>query len=387
MVPHPALIWLGARRLPPLRPLLPILAMTLAWIAVLYLATGGGPPGEWLARWARWDADWYWRIWSEGYGSDPVALAFPPGYPWLVGSLARLGGWPFFAVGSLVSLGSLLVSGLLLVRLVQRDFGVSGTLAYAFWLCAPAMYFALSPYSDLLFIALLLAVLYGLTAPRLSRGEQAALLLAIALLPLIRITAFALFALLLLRRWQVLAMLPGAGLFLYLNHSVSGDALYFLHAQGQFLMPDGHLLDGLRGAWRGLAPVPPVEQPVDFLRWLQFHAVPLGQLATAAWLAGRRHGVLALSLIAMLLMSHNQGFWRSVVRYDLALWPLVALPLLQMLDRAWRQTRAIRATDPPLPSPPWQLVAGLLLLGALMLLGLLLQLRFAAVFHRGGWGF
>ena len=26
-------------------------------------------------------------------------------------------------------------------------------------------------------------------------------------------------------------------------------------------------------------------------------------------------------------------------------------------------------------------------LGALMMLGLLLQLRFAAVFHRGGWGF
>lgn len=389
MVPHPGLIWLGARRLPSLRPLLPLLAMTLAWIGLLYLATGGGGLDEWWARWARWDAHFYLRIWSEGYGSESVTLAFPPGYPWLVGSVSTLTGLPFFTVGSAISLLSLLVSGVLLGRLAQRDFGVSGPLAYAVWLCAPAMYFALSPYSDLLFCALLLAALYGLTAPRLTRGEQIALLLVLALLPLVRITAFALFALLLLRRWQVLAMLPGAGLFLWLNHAVTGDALHFLRVQSQFLMPDGHLLDGLRGAWRGLLRMPPVEDQDAYLKWLQFSAVPLAQLAlllaTALWLALRRQGVLALSLLAILLMSHNQGFWRSVVRYDLVLWPLLTLPLLVAVQDAWRRATAAPAAIPT--TPPWRLLLGLLALGALMLLSLLLQLRFAAVFHRGGWGF
>lgn len=376
--------------------LAPLLALTLAWIALLYLATGGGPPGEWLQGWARWDAHFYLRIWTEGYGSDPVSLAFPPGYPWLVGSLSWITGWPFFTVGSLVSLLSLLTSGMLLARLAERDFGVSGTLAYSFWLCAPALYFALSPYSDLLFCALLLATLYGLTAPRLSRSEQAALLLVIALLPLVRITAFALFILLLLRRWQVLAMLPGAGLFLWLNHSVTGDALHFVRVQSQFLMPDGHLLDGLRGASSGLFSAPSVEDSNPFLNWLQLKAVPMGQLAallgTAGWLAWRRHGVLALSLLAILLMSHNQGFWRSVVRYDLVLWMWVSLPLLRAIQGAWHRSTSVSTpvivnASVSARTPPAGLVVGLLVLGAWMMLSLLLQLRFAGVFHRGGWGF
>lgn len=360
-----------------------LVALTAVWAALLYVATGGGPLADWLEGWARWDAHWYRRIATEGYGQEPASLAFPPGYPWLVQSLAWLFSAPFFLVGSLTSLVSLLLAGLALGAWAKRDFDVPGPLVYAFWLCGPAAYFALAPYSDLLFCALLFPALYWLSAERLERHEQVLLWLALALLPFVRITAFALFALLLLRRWAVLAMLPGVAVFVWLNAQVAGHPLHFLAVQSQFLMPDGHLLDGLRGAWNGLGRIPPVEKQADFLYWLQFHAVPLGGglliLATLGWLAWRRAWVAVLALGAIFLMSHNQGFWRSVVRYDLVLWPFVALPPLVAL-----RARLHRWDGQGWPLGALALAIGL---GALMMLGLLLQLRFAGVFHRGGWGF
>lgn len=358
--------------------------MTAAWVMLLYAVTGGGAITPWVEGWGRWDAHLYLRIWQQGYGADPALTAFPPGFAWLSGALAAVLPLSFFGAGSVISLVSLVMAGSVLAAMVKRDFGVPGTWVFAFWLCGPATYFALAPYSDLLFCALLFSAWYWLTAPALTRSEQLLLIAVLFALPLVRITGLALLVLLLLRRWQTLALLPGFGVFLWLNHQTTGNAFHFLAVQSQFLMPDGHVLDGLRRASNGLLPAPPVESTVPFLQWLQLKAVPMAQLLllalTAGWLAWRRHGVLALSLIAIVLMSHNQGFWRSVVRYNLVLWPLVALPILD-----WIGLRLNR----PLARAGFRhdILIAAAALGALMMLGLLLQLRFAAVFHRGGWGF
>jgi|GEM_PF-3214201 len=362
----------------------PILAMTAAWVLLLYGATGGGALDPWVENWGRWDAHLYLRIWQEGYAADPALMAFPPGFPVLTGALSSVTPLSFFGAGSVISLVSLVMAGTVLAAMVKRDFGVPGPLVFAFWLCGPAAYFALAPYSDLLFCVLLFSAWYWLTAPTLTRSERFMLIIVLLLLPLIRITGLALLALLLLRRWQALALLPGLGLFLWLNHQTAGNAFHFLAVQKAFLMPEGQLLDGLHRSSTGLSPVPPVEQVVPFLHWLQFNAVPMTQLLllglTSLWLLWRRHWVLAVSLMAILLMSHNQAFWRSVVRYNLVLWPLVSLPVL-----CWIRSRLDRAET--VSGFRHSVVIPALCLGAVMMLSLMMQLRFAAVFHRGGWGF
>ena len=158
--------------------------------------------------------------------------------------------------------------------------------------------------------------------------------------------------------WQALALLPGLGLFLWLDHQTAGNAFHFLAVQTAFLMPEGQLLDGLHRSSTGLSPVPPVEQVVPFLHWLQFNAVPMTQL-------------LLLGLTSL---------WRSVVRYNLVLWPLVSLPVL-----CWIRSRLDRAET--VSGFRHSVVIPALCLGAVMMLSLMMQLRFAAVFHRGGWGF
>ena len=109
--------------------------------------------------------------------------------------------------------------------------------------------------------------------------------------------------------------------------------------------------------------------------WLEFGFLPLFYLcalaAAAVWLAKRREGLLALSVVSIFLFSYNQGFWRSVVRYDLPLVPVLCLPLLVTAKSGTGVASYVSRAA----------------FYALILGQFSLQIYFARLFHAGGWAF
>lgn len=146
-------------------------------------------------------------------------------------------------------------------------------------------------------------------------------------------------------------------------------------------MPEGGPLTGLSHALSGLQHWP---QGDGYSDWTRMHLLPIGILiltgVLVAWLAARREWVLLQTLLAIVLISHSQAFWRSVVRYDMPIWPFLAAPLLSVLqtigekDRVTNLDRSLR----------WAVSATLLILGVA---GLVLQGSYAHLFVRGGWTF
>lgn len=348
------------------------------WLAaVIGLSWGLGPEPGWFADWDRWDGLWYRSIWEAGYAAQPHTIAFPPLYSLLVGTLSSVSGLDFARVAMLLNLLALLGAMRAMEGIYRDRFGLDPAPARPFLLCFPALYFVLAPYSDTLFLWLTLQVIALLSRPApLGRGEQLLLIGLLFAAPLLRISGVIFLLLLLAGRWQALATGAGIALWLQINYAVAGTPLAFLAVQSEFLMAEGHLLDGLRGAWGGLAHLPP---PADWVDWSQRHLAPIALLALAlpllAWLAWRRDWLLLSLLFALLALSHNQSFWRSTVRYDFPIWPLLPAPLLAL--RAWAQARG----RPRL--------AGLAL-GAVLLLalgGAVLQWAYTQIFVRGGWAF
>jgi hypothetical protein len=72
-----------------------------------------------------------------------------------------------------------------------------------------------------------------------------------------------------------------------------------------------------------------------------------------------------------LLVSYNQGFWRSVVRYDLPVVPVLCLPLLVTAKSETGMMSYISRAA----------------FFALIFGQFTLQIYFARVFHTGGWAF
>jgi hypothetical protein len=350
------------------------LSVYLLWILLIFYATRGssGQGRSWLAGWQQWDAHWYEQIWREGYpAADPRTLVFPPGYPVIVGIISKLFRASFFATAVVLNLAAFFCCAVLISEWLSRKFTVSGYLLFMFALSAPAAYFAFTAYSDVLFMLLLWVLLWLSLAERDPGGYKSiAQSLFLLVLPWIRLTGYALASWLFARRIVALAVLASLALWLEFNRLIAGSAFYFLRAQELFAMPQGKFFQGFADSLIHLGS--------DWSRrtsWLEFGFLPLFYLcalATAAvWLANRREGVLALTVLSILLFSYNQGFWRSVVRYDLPLVPVLCLPLL-------------------VTAKSGTLVASYLSRAAycaLILSQFLLQIYFARLFHAGGWAF
>ena len=348
----------------------------LLWILVIFFATRDtqGRGQSWLAGWRQWDARWYEQIWREGYpAADPRTLVFPPGYPYVAGGLSRLVHGSFLATGVILNLAAFLLSAVLIAEWLSKKFTVSAYLLFLFVISAPAGYFAFTAYSDMLFMLLLWLLLWiALAAPEPRAGKmliaQAALLFV---LPWIRLTGYALASWLFARRAAALAVLASLALWLGFNRIIAGSAFYFLHAQELFAMPRGNFFEGFADSLLHLVSDLSGGHPTV---WLEFGFLPLFYFAAIAaagvWLAKRGEGLLALSLLSILALSYNQGFWRSVVRYDLPLTPVLCLPLL------------MAAESPRALSYVRKAVFGALILGQFSL-----QIYFARVFHAGGWAF
>jgi hypothetical protein len=345
------------------------------WVFVTFFATGGGHPQSWLFGWQRWDAHWYEQIWREGYpAADPRTLVFPPGYPFAIGGLSKLLSASFFTTAVLLNLAAFFATAVLISEWCSRKFSVSAYLLFVFVLSAPASYFAFTAYSDILFMLLLWVLLWLAVPAQEARGYKFAVAECCLLfvLPWIRLTGYALASWLLARRFVALAVLASLALWLAFNRMIAGSALYFLRAQQLFAMPQGNFFQGLADSLVHLVSDLGGRRAVS---WLEFGFLPLFYLglltAAAIWLAKRREGLLALSVFSILVLSYNQGFWRSVVRYDLPLTPLLCLPLLVTAKSGSRTVSCFS-----------QAAFYALILGQFSL-----QIYFARLFHTGGWAF
>jgi hypothetical protein len=351
------------------------LSVYLLWILLIFYSTGGTHASgqSWLAGWQRWDAHWYEQIWREGYpAADPRTLVFPPGYPVIVGIISELFRASFLATAIVLNLAAFFCTAVLVSEWLSRKFAVSSPLLFVFVLSAPAAYFAFTAYSDVVFMLLLWVLLWLALAERVPGGYKSVIAQSLLLfvLPWIRLTGYALASWLLARRIVALAVLASLALWLGFNRMIAGSAFYFLRAQRLFAMPQGNFFQGLADSL--------IHVGSDWSRgtsWLEFGFLPLFYLcalaAAAVWLAKRREGLLALSVVSILLFSYNQGFWRSVVRYDLPLVPVLCLPLL-VTAKSWTGVASYVSRAA---------------FYALVLGQFSLQIYFARLFHAGGWAF
>jgi hypothetical protein len=346
----------------------------LAWVLTIFFVTSGSTDPSWLANWERWDANWYKQIWLMGYSaSDPRTLVFPPGYPLLVGIISKLFFASFLGTAIVLNLAAFFTTATLISDWFSRRFGISPYLLFGFILSAPTCYFVFTSYSDIVFMLLLWVLLWLALSPSRRRGpgNLIAQSLILLVLPWIRLTGYALASWLLDRRLAALAVFVSLALWFGFNRMIAGSPFYFLHAQELFAMPGGNFFQGLSASLEQLFSN---DLRNGFVTpWLQLALLPLFYLcvftAAGIWLAKKGEGLLAITVFSILFLSHNQGVWRSAVRYDLPLFPVLCLPLLV--------TSGSRATSLGLKAAFCLLIAG----------QFALQFYFARMFHSGAWTF
>jgi hypothetical protein len=137
-------------------------------------------PHNFVTAWERADALWYLRIADGGYAPGDGSSAFFPLYPLAVRAVSwALGGHPL-AAGLLVSNVALLGALIALYRLTEREFSASVARATVLLVALfPASFFFVAPYSEALFLLLVVA---SFSAARRRRWPWAGVFGALAAL-------------------------------------------------------------------------------------------------------------------------------------------------------------------------------------------------------------
>lgn len=316
----------------------PLAIIYVLWVCVFYLALGGRDdlPG-WISSWAKWDSVWYEKIWNNGYQADLKALVFPPGYSVLVGSTS---GWlklNFGTAAVLVNLICFFCGTVLAANLLAAKFQINRSLLFLLILVSPASYFVFASYSDSVFFLLFWTALNLFDVNSSNRYIETIEWVILLIGPWFRIAGYALCTVLLAGRKSGLAVFVSLLGWLGMNYVLTGNAFYFLEGQTKFLMRTGHFLDGLRYSLMGLLPLS-LDHLGEVVSYLQYNLLPIFYLAfllcTAIWLMLRKCWMESLILLAVLFVSHNQAFWRSVVRYDWLLMPFLMTMLLSWAKHA-----------------------------------------------------
>ncbi len=362
---------------------------------------------NWVLTFNQWDARWYASIGMSGHGFLPQTFVFAPAHAWLFGAateaifqLARaIGAKPiwvevFTVVSFVFNVLFFALANTLLVLTAERRWAtpqVSRKRLYLLAISNPVGYFALTAYSDIIFyfITVVTLLLVLMTSPRAElwgllkwkqkylRQTHWALVGLFFVAPWFRLTGFSFAVWALLKRKEVIASVAGLGTFLAYYKIKTGDPFFFLMAQSVFQMPEGHLLDGLWYAVRVFA------QGLNgfafrgydyFIYWFDFGALSLivfllsMSFSIWSWRKGERE--LSLLIAGITLISHNQAFWRSTVRY--------ALPVYPMLPWIWLTY----------DSPSFRRMRGTeILTGLAVGLGFFLQIFYCRIFQSGGWAF
>ena len=277
-----------------------------------------------------YDASWYATIAEHGYDAGPFDAsvqhnwAFFPLHPLLWRAAARVTG-EFPLTGILLANLCFLFALIVVHRLTLAiGFDVPAAdravLALALF---PVSYFFSLPWTESLF--LLLSASCFLSALR-ERWWLAGVLAALAAVT--RISGLFLLPALAILLWQVrkrtspaawlaLAIAPIAfAAFAFHLHSVTGDALAFLHIQGAFARPAHPTPEAVEWALRRWDWI---IEGWNF-RWLNATAMLAG-IAAAIWFAWKRQWALAVFLVLGLAAPLNTATVMSGARYAMGLFP------------------------------------------------------------------
>ena len=342
--------WLEAsdRRLIALTLLVKVGILALGAIAYAVLSHGTiRSPHDALAIWNRWDAPHYLDLAVFGYRADdpgnlpmfsklgdlPLFIVFYPLFPWLVGAVNAVLGDPVWSAFVVTTVASLFVAPLL-YRLVRHDEEPGVAMRAAFFaLVFPTAYFLHLPYTEPLFLGL---VLGSFLAARNDRwwlagalGGLAAVTRINGLILIPALGAEALTQWIRLPRderrlrveWIAIGLVAvGFGVYLLLNQVVYGDPFTFLRIQHE------HWFKSLALPWQGIGNALDWTSNTDrdnalMLGWMELLFIVIG-------LVGTVHAALRFRPAWFFWMAGNwllfvsTSFVVSVPRYSLTLFPL-----------------------------------------------------------------
>jgi len=317
------------------RAVLPVYAtakvLTLVAVALAVVRHDGALTSTSLSQaFSHWDAVSHLDIAGHGYPSQlDYHDAFPSGYPLLIRA-ASVVTRDLVLAGVLVSALAELAALVFIHELVrhERDAGVARFAVWAVAL-APLGFFLTGVYTESCFIA---AAALALLLMRAGHMRGAALAGAVAVA--MRVTGMVLLPVLAyelarqgrIRRdgvWLALVPLPLLLFAAYLRLR-TGDALAFLHAETlpSFGEAAAWPWDGLNTTLATAAGSTDPTNRAIFVR--EIIAGVFGFVAVlASWLDTRLARSLAVYATLVWLSAVSLTFWRSVPRYDLALFPVV----------------------------------------------------------------
>ena len=322
--------------------------LALAGVGLLPILEPVGVPG-WPAHettegwhnlvtaWERFDALWFLRIADDGYRLTDQSAVFFPGYPLTIRLLAPLLGGHPLAAGFLISHLATFGSMVLLYFLSASEWGERVARRSVLYLAVfPTSFFLLAPYSEALFLFL---VLFALWAARRGRWELAGLggiaasatrnLGVLLVLPLL-VEAWHQFR---ERRdgralgrgvvWSILAA-GGAIAYLIFCQQFYGDWHAPLAQQSTWqrepIFPLGTVLKGTVEAFRFIGVYPGGYHLLDWL-------VVMPALVGAGWVVVRARPLYGTYVIASLLAPLSYAFlprpFMSIPRFLVPLFPLL----------------------------------------------------------------
>lgn len=280
-----------------------------------------------FAVWHQWDSRHYFDIAENGYKApgEGTTLVLPPLLPLLI----RVGAW---VTGSWASGGVLVVTlisflpGLLLYQLARCDLDEESAFrAMLVLLLFPSSFFMHIVYTEGLFLTTVLAAFLAA-----RRGNWRAVAIFGVLAGLTRINAFVLAPALLFEAWgdspkgrvpRVLASLTvglGIAVYFWINYAVAGDPFAFLTVQKvSFYRTFAWPWQGALNVWK-LAAIGGSNGMMNGV--LQVICIPL-LLAACVIAVIRQRPSYAIWTIGQVLIFTAQGFWLSLPRLALVLFP------------------------------------------------------------------
>jgi len=298
-----------------------------------------------LGIWQRWDATHYLKIAETGYtgvGDDRFLIVFFPLYPFFVNVVSFFTGGDYLLAGFLVTAIASVAVGLVLRELVRLDYPEkTARLAVLFLFIFPTSYFLHIPYTESLFLALVIGCFL---AARRRFWFAAAVLGALACMTRVNglILIFALafevweeyretrkFN----RAWLLLAMIPaGFGVYLLLNYIVTGSPTTFMtyqreHWQRYIRVP----WEGIYESYKRIFNPKIVDAQLYGVQEMLF--VVIGLCATIVGWAWMRNSY-RVWMVANWLIFVSTSFVLSVPRYTLTLFPLFIL-MAVAAKRSW----------------------------------------------------
>jgi mannosyltransferase PIG-V len=307
-----------------------------------------GPPGwdpspvtpGWhnlVTAWERFDGLWFLRIATAGYVDGDGSAAFFPLYPMLIRFLSPLlGGHPLAAaylVSHLAALGSMAFLYFLTASEWDERMARRSVLYLAVF---PTSFFLLAPYSESLYLLLVLACLWGarrkLWAVAGVAGGAAAATRNLGVLLVVPLAVEALHQWLEERSGQRLVrslawsavVVAGAGGYLLYWEGLSGDWLAPFHQQANWQregsFPLATVIWGTREAFRFVGEYPGGYHLVDWL-------IVVPALAAGVWVARRARPVFTMytwiSILAPLSFIFPLRPFMSVPRFVLPIFPIL----------------------------------------------------------------